>query len=185
MIQYEGPSQNLPIQWWVDSEIATSTCQETNSKTDSIKKQLIEKFDSIYFEQIKNDIDLGELNSTTEFKGISSNFKITELPKFEYTTIYVQIEPTDKKQLNGYFYAGNKRVPLSGWNTIVKLSHQINIAPTFEIVMNDHRKIKLKWWAKKETPEWIEIKKTEKLLDKDFVEAIYEFDETPFVSKNL
>ena len=82
IIKYYGPSQKLPIQWWVDSSPVTSSCEsvEGQSRKDSVVDEIYGVIDSIYHSKIAWYKDLGTLNSEYVFKGSSEHFKITSLP---------------------------------------------------------------------------------------------------------
>lgn len=181
-IKFSGSPKQMPIQWWVDTGTAFSVCTATTKTTrkDSIQITLKNFADSIYANKIKNYRDLNKLNSETIFKGSSGNFKIEQLPNWFYNRIYVQIEPMDGRELNGYSYAGKKHVKLSGWSTKFAIEQKNAYTPTFELAFPEYRKVKLKWWAEVKTPTEKTIEATETNIGKDSVNAIYSFEQTPY-----
>ncbi len=181
-IKFLGSAQKMPIQWWVDGGIASSPCVSATemSREDSVQITLKNFADSLYANKIKNYKSLGELNSETIFEGSSENFKIEKLPSWFYNRIYVQIEPIDGRELNGYAYAGGKRAKTSGWNAKFAIVQKKNYTPTFEIAFPEYRKVKLKWWAETNTPNETSVSAIEERMGKDSVKAIYSFGESPY-----
>lgn len=186
-IKYSGKiQQRMPIQWWVDNNLTFSNCKNSDkSRLDSIWQMVYDFTDSLYESKISRYQDLGAVNSEIIFEGSSQVFKITNLPTWKYNRLYVQIEPQDGRELNGFVYVGKKKVRLGGWTSAVIISQKTNHAPYLELAFPEYRKIKIKWWATNEQPVETQIKTTETLLENDSILVSYEFEKTPYTSAIL
>lgn len=177
-IKYFGPSQKLPIQWWVDSAPIELKCRmesEGVSREDSIQTSLYQFADSIYVRRTADYLDLGKINEEIIWEGSSKKFKINDLPNWFYNRIYVQIEPVDGRELSGYVFSGTSRNKIDGWHATFILQQKNALPPFFEIAFTEYRKVKIKWWAEVGTPSKTEIESLEKTLPNDSVKVSYFF----------
>ena len=186
-IVYHGPTQRLPIQWWVDANPVVSSCKSYSEqlRRDSIMAVLYDFADSVYSERIKNYKDLGKLNSETFFEGTSSKFKITNLPDWFYNRIYVQVEPLDGRELNGAAYVGKGRVEIKGYSEKFTIEQKTLLSPTFELAFPEYRKMKLKWWAEVGVPSEKKIESKVKNITTDSVEVEYGFNDSFFSNQSV
>ena len=182
IIKYYGPSQKLPIQWWVDSSPVTSSCEsvEGQSRKDSVVDKIYGVIDSIYHSKIAWYKDLGTLNTEYVFKGSSEHFKITSLPDWFFNQVYVQIEPLDGRQLNGAAYSGDKKAKIEGWNTRIVFSPEGGRYPAFELAFPEYRKIKIKWWVAAESPRENPIPRKVENIGIDTISVTYDFPSSPY-----
>ena len=186
-IVYHGPSQNLPIQWWVDAGQNVSSCKSYAEiqHRDSVANAVYDFIDSSYSSRMKEFNDLGGMNSTTIFEGRSGNFKITDLPKDFYNLIYVQVVALDGRELDGFAYAGGGKIKVDGFSAKMVIEQKLSFAPTFELAFPEKRKVKLTWWPETRTPNEIAIEKTEKILTADSVEVEYAFEKSLYTKNPL
>ena len=186
-IVYHGPTQRLPIQWWVDATPVVSSCKSYSEilKNDSIYAKLFSLADSIFSERTKSYKDLGELESETYFEGTSSNFKITHLPDVFYNRIYVQVEPMDGRKLEGAVFSSGKRIDVSEYSSTFVLEQRTALPPTFELAFPEYRKVKLKWWVEVGIPEEIVLEKKDSVLSPDSVEVEYFFGESLYTNESV
>jgi len=186
-IVYHGPTQRLPIQWWVDASPVLSSCKSYSDllRTDSIMTMLYNFADSIYSEKIKNYRDLGELNSETLFEGTSSKFKITDLPSWFYNVVYVQVESMDGRELNGAAYVGKGRVEIKGYSEKFTIEQKTLLSPTFELAFPEYRKVKLKWWAEVQAHSEFKIESKETQITSDSVEVEYTFGDNLYSKSSV
>ena len=178
-IIYHGPTQNLPIHWWVDSSPVLSPCKSYSEmqRKDSVFAKIYSMADSIFSDQTSDYIDLGEINSETIFEGTSANFKIVNLPDWFYNRIYVQIEPLDGRELKGAAFSGKSGVEVVGYSSKFGLEQKTFLPPTFELVFPEYRKVRLKWWAEVGVPTTSLIESKERVISSDSVEVEYIFDD--------
>ena len=181
-IKYYGPPQKLPIQWWVDSSPATSSCESIQgmSRKDSVVDKIYNVVDSIYHSRMTLYKDLGNLNTEYVFKGSSEHFKITSLPDWFFNQVYVQIEPLDGRQLNGVVYSGDKKAKIEGWSTGVVFSPERGRFPIFELAFPEYRKVKIKWWATAESPKESLIPQKVENVGNDTISVTYDFSSSPY-----
>ena len=101
-IVYHGPSQKLPLQWWLEAGPVVSKCNAIGepSRRDSVLAAFERYVDTLYAKKIRDYIDLGELNTVNKFRGSSARFKIEKLPDWFYNVIYVQVESEDGRELD-------------------------------------------------------------------------------------
>ena len=177
-IIYHGPAQNLPIQWWVDTNPISSSCKiySETARRDSVIAVLYDFADSIYSEKIKNYVDLGYVNSETFYEGFSANFKIVNLPDWFYNRIFVQVESLDGRELDGFAFAGELKKEVRGNTAQFAIIQKNAFAPIFELAFPEYRKIKIKWWAEVGVPDEINVEAKETALSPDSVEVEYCFE---------
>ena len=145
------------------------------AEIDSVWESKKNKVDFLFGVKTANYKDLGPLETVTLFEGSSSHFKITSLPKWDFNRVYIQVEPTDGRELNGYLYAGDFQSIISGWSTYVALDMKVDFPVTFELAFPEYRKVKLKWWAMMEYPQAKYAQMEKRTLGGDSIEASYTF----------
>lgn len=178
-VVYHGPAQNLPVHWWVDASPVLSECRHYSEMTrnDSIQALLYGLSEFIYSDEIKDYIDLGDLNSETQFEGTSSKFKIVKLPDWFYNQIFVLVESLDGRELNGYAFAGGTKAKVNGFSAKFAINQKTSLAPAFELAFPESRKVRLKWWAEVGVPREAKVDAKEKMLTSDSVEVEYTFSD--------
>ena len=129
--------------------------------------------------------DLGPLETVTTFEGPSGLFKITSLPEWDFNRVYVQVEPTDGRELSGYLYTSEQHSKVSGWSISIPVNIKIDFPVFFELAFPEYRKVKLKWWAVMEPPQEKSISLTEQKISGDSVEATYTFGSSTKQKVNL
>lgn len=179
IIKYRGPSQALPIHWWVDGAPLESSCLAM-SREDSLWQFVRHYADSIYNKKISRYSDLGVRDTYAHFSGRSEHVKISDLPKESYNRIYVSIEPEDGRELKGHVYVGNRELQLKGWSSGIALTPMAGRIPTFEIVFPEYRKFRVKWWAVTERPGESIVEPSETQMGGDSVLVRYNYAKTPF-----
>ena len=186
-IIYHGPTQNLPIHWWVDSSPVLSPCKSYSEmlRKDSVFAMLYSLADSLFSVQTSDYIDLGELNSETFFEGTSSNFKIVNLPDWFYNRIIVQVEPVDGRELNGRAYANGTEAKIHGYSSQFALDQKTHLGPTFELAFPEYRKVKLKWWAEVQSPQKTQIETKVNQISSDSMEVEYTFEDEVYSRKSV
>ena len=188
-ITYHGPTQRLPVQWWVDDKPIVSSCESYSEKqrTESFFAMFRDIADSVYSDWTKNYKDLGDLNTETFFEGSSAKFKITHLPEWFYNCIYVQVESIDGRTLDGAVYsgAGGTKVDVDGYSSQFVLEQKTMLGPTFELAFPEYRKVRLKWWAEVQVPSKHQIEMKQKDVNSDSVEVEYIFDDNLYTEKTL
>ena len=186
-IKYYGISQMLRVHWWADASIMASSCDAFDGMTrkDSVKQWVKHLADSVYEIRISQYKDLGLVNAITSFAGSSEHFKITSLPTWLHNRIYVKIEPSDGKKLDGFVYAANKKAKITGWSSGIAFTPSGRFAPSFELVFSEYRKVKISWWANMETPVETEVPSRESLLTGDSVLITYDFGRVPYATGKI
>lgn len=184
-VKYYGSAQKLPIQWWVDSAPIQSKCDDgfESARKDSIRSILQHFVDSVHAFRIKDYVDLGEINSVTNFEGSSEMFKITKLPDWFYNQINVMIEATDGRELRGYVYVGGKRVKVEGWSSRFTLYQKTSLVPFFEIAFPEYRKVRVRWWVESKSVSKTEVKAKENIFSEDSIKVDYLFGQTPYTKE--
>ena len=88
--------------------------------------------------------DLGPVESMTNFEGPSGLFKITSLPEWNFNRIYVQVEPMDGRELDGYLYSRSQQSKVAGWSANIPLILKTDFPVVFELAFTEFRKVRLK-----------------------------------------
>ena len=186
-IIYHGPTQNLPIHWWVDSSPVLSPCKSYSEmlRKDSVFAKLYDLADSLFSVQTSDYIDLGELNSEKFFEGTSSNFKIVNLPDWFYNRIIVQVEAVDGRELNGRAYANGTEAKIHGYSSQFALDQKTHLGPTFELAFPEYRKVKLKWWVEVQSPQKTQIETKVNQISSDSMEVEYTFEDEVYSKKSV
>lgn len=175
-IVYHGPSQTIPVQWWVEENRDATECSSTYlTREDSILIQQKNIFDSITAELQKDYVVLDAMNNEYVFVGSEAHVKISNLPKIAYNVINVLIEPLDGEELKGGVYAGNGSLKLLGWTETISMQATTSFDPVFEVAFPRSRAVKMKWWVSVETPTATEITSSVTNVAQDSMKVRYDF----------
>ena len=181
---YYGPSADLPIQWWLGSGTPSAACVKSEETPEAEEvKNLIK---TIVQEKFRNYSDIGASGSLYEFEGSSKTLKITDMPSDNFNTIKLTIRPLDNKDLDGYVYLGEKKLPLGGRETIVIQAPRYKDIFPFEVVHNNnaYRRVSISWTAEVGVPEVTDVASTQE--DEGASVAVkYDFEKTPYTYKPL
>lgn len=181
LLRYSGPSQTLPLQWWVDASPVTSSCTRVEmTHEDSLKAAFSHALDSVVDLRMKPYTDLGALNSELAFEGTSGHFSITDFPSDPYNLIYVQITSKDGLPLDGGFYTGGQKTELLDSSQTITLERRHSGAATFILNFPEYRSISIKWWAAFTPPTQTEIATVKDTLADSSVAVEYAFPNTPY-----
>jgi len=181
LLRYSGPSQTLPLQWWVDTGPVTSSCTRVEmTHEDSLNAAFSHALDSVVDLRMKPYTDLGALNSELAFEGTSGHFSITDFPSDPYNLIYVQITSKDGLPLDGGFYTGGQKTELLDSSQTITLERRHSGAATFILNFPEYRSISIKWWAAFTPPTQTEIATVKDTLADSSVAVEYAFPNTPY-----
>ena len=184
--RYYGPMQQIQIQGWVDSAPLTAKCENAENvlKKDSLWQAEKDRMKFLFATKTAKYKDLGPVESTTGFEGPSGLFKITSLPEWNFNRIYVQVEPMDGRELDGYLYSRSQQSKVAGWSANIPLILKTDFPVVFELAFPEFRKVRLKWWAVKDSPKEEPVKLVAKDMG-DSVEAVYTFENSTHHNRNV
>lgn len=184
--RYYGPAQKVLLQGWVDSAPVATKCENVENllKRDSSWQSEKDRMKFLFAVKTAKYKDLGPVESITNFEGPSGLFKITSLPEWNFNRIYVQVEPLDGRELDGYLYSKVQQNKISGWSASIPLKVKIDYPVVFELAFPEYRKLKLKWWAVKDSPKEEPVKLVAKDVG-DSVEAVYSFENSAHSNRNV
>lgn len=185
-ITYSGPDAALPVQWWLDYGFTPTECEDLDSIAEVQERSsfLDMTVRAIFKERLKTYSDIGTMNASYIFKGVSGLFNIPSMPSWNFNVVKVKVEPIDGKKLDGFMYIGEKRVKLGEHSSIVSIAPRYKDLFFFEIVFSSYRKVKITWWVEQAEPPQ---KKVDVAVEShgDSVTVIYEFERTPYTWRPL
>lgn len=184
--RYYGPTQQIQIQGWVDSAPVQAKCENVENllKQDSSWQSEKDRMKFLFAVKTAKYKDLGPVESMTNFEGPSGLFKITSLPEWNFNRIYVQVEPMDGRELDGYLYSRSQQSKVAGWSANIPLILKTDFPVVFELAFPEFRKVRLKWWAVKDSPKEEPVKLVAKDMG-DSVEAVYTFENSTHHNRNV